>query len=410
MSKKHFYPKYSVWLLASLWFFHGLSRADFVQGTLESHQLEAQIVSDVETIHSPSARVSQVPCPKEDRNFSPSLVDYQGRKIGLSEPGAKRPTVVIVAGAESKDKVLKFLAEFAKPLWQYKRTSRIYGAVKDHGRGLIYDSWNESFEGAWKKFKNEMGKLDDLRVVLLADARPLYEERLKQGWKEAEAEREKAIVRGRIEGSKKGAQIGASKGRDYGFPVLKNWIGLMEEIGRQKGSEEGARRGSQLASEITSTFIPPYVTFIAEKELLKKSDELLPSVKKILENRLVKNFDEQCSLSILVDQKDFEKGATEASKDKIRWANGYMPEDKKMDVEQAIQTHREFMTETNSASEILSGVLGGTEPGFHVILIDPNGNKLKSWSNQEISPHYISSEYIKYWEHLQGLRKIPGCP
>ena len=156
--------------------------------------------------------------------------------------------------------------------------------------------------------------------------------------------------------------------------------------------------------------ISAYVTYIAEKELLKKSDELLPSVKKILENRLVKNFDEQVSLSILVNEKDFEKGAIESSKQKLNWANDYMAEDKKINVSEAIKTHREFMAETNSASEVLSELLGKTDIGFHVILIDPNGNKIKSWSNEEISPNYISSEYLKYWEHLQGIRKIPGCP
>lgn len=391
-------------------FFGELSWADAILGGYDHQQFDAQIVLDVEPIHNSASRVTQIPCPRADRIFNPKLVDFRGKQITLGEPGANRPTLVVVAGAESKDEVLKFLADFAKPLWKYKRPHRIYEAVRDHSGGLVYDSWNESISGAWKKFKNEMGKLDDLRFILLADARPLYSTRLQDGLKEAAEEREKAIERGRREGAKKGAQIGADKGREYGFPLLKNWIGLMEEIGRQKGTEEGAKRGAKLASEIADTFIPPYVTYMAEKELLKKSDELLPAVKKILENRLVKNFEEQGSLSILVNEKDFKNGATEATRARISWANEFMPANRQIDVDQAILTHREFMTETNSADEILSGLLGKTDSGIHVALIDPNGNRLRSWSNEEISPELISAEYLKYWEHMQGIKKIPGCP
>ncbi len=374
------------------------------------HLQETQNRSSVQPSNGRINRPIEIPCPKNDKHFDISLTDYHGNQISMVQPDNLRPTLVVVAGAESKDRVLSFLAEFAKPIWEYKKTHRIYEAVREHSGGLIYDSWNDSFSGAWKKFKNKMGKLDDLNLVILADARPLYQDKLDQGLEEAGHEREKAIQKGKREGAKKGASIGAEEGKKYGFPLLKNWIGLMEGIGRKKGSEEGSRRGAQLAKEVADTFIPPFVVYMAEKELLKKSEDLLPSVHKILEDRLVKNFEQQCSLGILINENDFSKGATKELKEKLIWANGYMPEDRKMDVERAIQTHQEFLKETNSAEQVMTQILGKTEPGFHVALLDPNGNTLKSWSDGAISPIHISSEYLKYWEHLQGIKKINGCP
>jgi len=406
-------PPKSICLRISLIVFTAYSFGSFADRTLpeiETHLNRTDLGSSVEQLRSSETRLTQEICPDSENTFDPKLVDYQGRKIQLGESGSQRPSVVIVASADQKDKVLKFLADFAKPIWESKKSSRIYESVKEHGRSLVYDWWNESSEKAWKKFKNEMGKLDDLRIVILADARPLYKDRLEAGLEEARLEREKAILRGRREGARKGAQIGARKGREYGLPIFKDWIGLMEEIGRQKGTEEGARRGAQLAKEIADTFIPPYVTYMAEKELLKKSDELLPAVKKILENRLVKNFDEQCSLSILIDEKDFAVGVNEQNRPRVEWANQYMSTDKKIDVEKALLAHREFLKETNSAEDVLRGLLGHSDPGFHVVLIDPRGNKIKSWSNESISPLYISSQYLKYLEHFKGTRKIPGCP
>ncbi|NBX67745.1 MAG: hypothetical protein EBR01_02130 [Proteobacteria bacterium] len=375
-----------------------------------SHRGQTELVSPVERIGTVEARPIQEVCPDDEKEFDPKLVDFRGKKIRLGEAEGKRPTLVIIASADSKDRVLKFLAEFAKPVWQERRTGRIYESVKDHTGTLIYDAWSEGAGNAWKKFKTQMGKLDDLRLVILADARPLYKARLEAGLEEARLERERAIMRGRREGARRGAQIGAEKGREYGLPIFKDIFGVMEGIGRQKGREEGARRGAQLANEVADTFIPPYVTYMAEKELLKKSDELLPSVKKVLENKLVKDFEEQCSLSILIDEKDFSVGVNEANRDRVEWANQYMSDDKKIDVQKALDSHREFLTETNSVDDIMPGLLGHSESGFHVLLISPNGSPIKSWSNDGIVPEVISTEYLKYLAHFKGERKIPGCP
>lgn len=386
------------------------SFAESITPESSTHEERTELVAPVEHLSTSDKRPVQEICPDNEALFDPKLVDYRGKRIQLGEPGAKRPTLVIVASADSKDRVLKFLADFAKPIWEAKRSSRVYESVKDHTGTLVYNAWSEGAGTAWKKFKNEMGKLDDLRVVLLADARPLYKARLEAGLEEARLERERAILEGKREGARRGAQIGAQKGREYGLPIFKEVFGFMEEMGRQKGREEGARRGAQLAKEVADTFIPPYITYLAEKELLQKSDELLPSVKKILENRLVKDFEKQCSLSILIDEKDFSVGVNEANREKVEWANQYMKGDKKIDVQKALNAHREFLTETNSISDILPGLLGHSETGFHVVLISPNGNRIKAWSNEEIIPQVIADDYLKYLSHFQGERKIPGCP
>lgn len=376
----------------------------------ESHVGVPETGLVVEQLHNLDSRPIQLPCPDSQRTFNPNLVDFQGEKIKLAGPEANSPTLVIVASADSKDKVLKFLADFAKPVWESRKSRHIYESIKDHGGTLIYESLHDSMGNAWQNFKHELGKLDELRVVLLADARPLYKDRLKEGWREAEIEKQKAIARGYREGSRKGGQIGAETGRDYGLPIIKNWIGLMEEIGREKGKQEGARRGMELAQKVADVFIPAYITYEAEKELLKKSEELLPSVKKILENRLVKDFEKQCSLSILIDEKDFAKGVTEANRNQVQWANSYMTGQKRLDIAEAINTHREFLSETNSVDDILPHLLKKTDPGVYVALIDSNGNTLESWSNEEIAPLLVADKYLKYADHMKGIRKIPGCP
>lgn len=136
----------------------------------------------------------------------------------------------------------------------------------------------------------------------------------------------------------------------------------------------------------------------------------MPSVKKILENRLVKDFDRQCSLSILIDEKDFANGVTEDNRTRVTWANSFMTGQRKLDVAEAIKTHKEFLNETNSVDDILPHLLKKTEPGVYVALVDANGNTLQSWSNEEISPLLVADQYLKYSEHMKGIRKIPGCP
>jgi len=376
----------------------------------DSHTGIPETGNIVEQVHSLDSRPIQPPCPDSERTFNPALVDFQGKKINLAEPGGTSPTLVIVASADSKDKVLEFLADFAKPVWESRKSQHIYESLKDHGGQLIYETFHDSMGNAWKNFKHEMGKLDELKVVILADARPLYKDRLREGWRDAEVERAKAIERGIREGTRKGEQIGAETGKQYGLPIIKNWIGLMEEIGREKGRQEGSRRGKDLAQKVADTFIPPYVTYQAEKELLKKSDELLPSVKKILENRLVKDFDKQCSLSILIDEKDFANGVTQANRNQVEWANSYMKGERKINVGEAIKAHQEFLSETNAAADILPHLLKKTEPGIYVALIDANGNTLQSWSNEDIVPRLVADQYLKYSDHMKGIRKIPGCP
>ena len=375
-----------------------------------THSRLNETLADVKQLHTLTVPKIQEPCSKTVTPFDPPLVDYRKNRVTLTEPGGRRPSIVIVASPDAKDKVLKFLSEFAKPIWTYRQTARIYESVKRNGSKFLYDSWNESVSEAWQGFKKDMAKLDDIRVLILADARPLYKSRLDAGLKAAAIEREAGIEKGRTEGAAKGAMIGARKGRDeYSLPVFRTFLGLAEEIGRVKGREEGARRGAEIAKEVADTLIPPYVTFLAESELMKKADELLPAVKKVLQEKLLRDFETQSWLSILVDPKDFANGLTEEGKEKLDWANTYVEDSKKLDSKLAIATHSEFMNQSNSADEVLKGLIGNTDSGFHVILIDPNGNTIKSWSNENIHPVWIAGQYIKYLELFQRGTDISGC-
>ncbi|NBY20825.1 hypothetical protein EBQ74_11425 [bacterium] len=81
-----------------------------------SHRGQTELVSPVERIGTVEARPIQEVCPDDEKEFDPKLVDFRGKKIRLGEAEGKRPTLVIIASADSKDRVLKFLAEFAKPV------------------------------------------------------------------------------------------------------------------------------------------------------------------------------------------------------------------------------------------------------------------------------------------------------
>ena len=69
-----------------------------------------------------------------------------------------------------------------------------------------------------------------------------------------------------------------------------------------------------------------------------------------------------------------------------------------------------FSKKTNSAEELLKNIYGKTQSGFHVALVDPNGNTLKVWSDDKINPDAIAGNYLAYMEYMQGIRNIPGCP
>ena len=355
-------------------------------------------------------------CPRPDKKYDPKITDYQGKKISLVENDGDKPTLVIIASADSKDAVLEFLSAFATPIWSYRKKSRIFNAVRGQSGQFLSDYWYGdagwwgSLDPAWKNFKNEMGKMEDLRVLIFADARPIYKEKLEDGLDQAEQERKAAIERGRQEGIKKGEQIGAEKGREYSLPFFRHWLGIAEKKGRQKGRVEGARQGSEIGAKVADMIIPPYVTFVAESELTKQADELLPQVKTILENRLVKDFDKQSWISILIDEKDFARGLTEKGRKGVEWANSFLDKDKRLDPTAAIEMHASFMKKTNSAEEIMKGLLGSSKPGFHVVLLDPNGNPLQAWSDKQINAETIAAEYLKYLEHLQGVKQIVGCP